>query len=184
MNEQASFLDEEPEADLEIVQRPNAVVRNGGPQLLRGLMLPLCPSSNRYWTQMIMPKKGTSYPILLTSMRHMLSMLRSIQFQSSDAKAYVKTIKELAIQRGFRFMTEKPLRVEVVVCPRDRREIDAHNYEKVLYDALQEAQVYVDDKQIVDSRCRLGPVIKGGRIVISMWEIDHSPDSVLKEAWG
>lgn len=168
---------------VEIVQRPNAVCRDGGPQLLRGLMLPLCPSSNRYWTQMIMPKKGTVWPLYLRSMKELFTKLRSIQFPSTDAKAYVATIKELAIQRGFMFNTDKPLRMDVVVCPRDRREIDAHNYTKVLLDALQEAQVYTNDSQVIDLRTRVGPIIKGGRLVVSMWETQSDPDVVLKEAW-
>lgn len=176
-------LNPEPVVIETIVQRPNAVCRNGGPQLLRGLMLPLCPSSNRYWTQMIMVKKGTTWPVYLRSMKELFTKLRSIQFPSSDAKAYVATIKELAIQRGFMFNTDKPLRMDVVVCPRDRREIDAHNYTKVLLDALQEAQVYTDDSQVIDLRTRVGPIIKGGRLVVSLWETQTDPDAVLKEAW-
>lgn len=174
----------EPEpSPFDIVQRPNAVIRNGGPHLLRGLMLPLCPSSNRYWTQMIMPKKGSTYPIYIRTMREIFSKLRSIQFPSTDAKAYVASIKELAIQRGFMFNTEKPLRIDVVVCPRDKREIDAHNYTKVLLDAFEQAQVYANDSQVIDLRTRVGPIIKGGRLVVSMWEVQSDPNAVLNEAW-
>lgn len=170
-------------AVFDLPQRPNSVIRNGGPQLLRGLMLPLCPSANRYWTQMIMAKKGTTWPVYLPNPRAIFAKLRSIQFPSTDAKAYVKSMKECAIQRGFMFNTEKPLRVDVVVCPRDRREIDAHNYTKVLLDAFQEAGVYMDDSQCIDVRVRVGPIIKGGRLVVSMWEIQSDPDAVLKECW-
>lgn len=189
MNEQASFLDDEPaswpvEAPADISQRPNAVIRNGGPQLLRGLMLPLCPSANRYWTQMMMPKKGSKYPMVLTSMKHMFSMIRSIQFPSSDAKDYVKWMTEYALQKGFRFHSEKPLRMDVVVCPRNRAAIDAHNYSKVLLDAFEQVGVYVDDAQVEDLRVRMGPVIKGGRLVVSLWEISPNHDEVLKDAWG
>lgn len=168
----------------EIVQRPNAVIRNGGPQLLRGLMLPLPPSANAYWRSMPMVKKGTVFPLYIRSFKELYTRIRAITFPSDAAKDYVKTIKELAIQRGFMFNTEKPLRVDIVVCPRDRREVDAHNYEKVLLDAFQQAQVYADDSQIIDVRTRLGPIIKGGRVVVSMCETQHDPDAVLKEAWG
>lgn len=168
----------------EISQRPNAVMKNGGPQLLRGLMIPLCPSANAYWKTSIMPLKGTKYPIVITAPRYLFAKLRSLVFRSKEADTYLKTMTEYAIQRGFRFQTEKDLRVDVVVCPRDRRVIDAHNYTKVLLDILQDIGVYVDDSQVKDLRTRLGPVMKGGKMIISMWEISHDPDATMKEAWG
>lgn len=169
--------------DQPIVQRPNAVLRNGGPQLLRGLMLPLCPSSNRYWRSMPMVKKGTSFPLIIRSFGELYKKVRAITHPSDDARDYIKSIKELAIQKGFMFNTDKPVKVDIVVCPRDRREIDAHNYGKVLLDAFEQAQVFIDDSQAIDVRTRLGPVIKGGRVVVSMWEIQSDPNAVLNEAW-
>lgn len=166
-----------------IVQRPNAVCRGGGPQLLRGLMLPLCPSSNRYWRSMPMVKKGTVFPLYIRSFKELYTKIRAITHPSDDARDYIETIKELAIQKGFMFNSDKPVRLDIVVCPRDRREIDPTNYEKVLLDALEQARVIINDSQCIDVRTRLGPIIKGGRIVVSMWEISHDPDAVLREAW-
>lgn len=170
-------------AVFDLPQRPNSVIRNGGPQLLRGLMLPLCPSANRYWRSMPMVKKGTQFPLYIRSFKELFTKIRATTFPSDDAKAYIKSMKEYAIQRGFMFNTDKPLRVDVVVCPRDRREIDAHNYTKVLLDAFEQAGVVVDDSQCIDVRVRIGPIIKGGRVVVSMWEIQSDPDAVLKECW-
>ena len=155
----------------QIVQRPNAVIKNGGPQLLRGLMLPLCPSSNRYWSSRAVPsKKMPGKYIVLT-------------YPSTDAQKYIKHLGEIAIQRGFRFRTEKPLRMDVLVCPRDRREVDAHNYSKCLCDAMEQVGVYENDSQIQDLRERLGPVIKGGRMIVSLWETEPDRDALLKELW-
>lgn len=165
-------------------QRPNAVIKNGGPQLLRGLMLPLPPSANRYWQQLIMVKKGSKFPIYIPNPRAIYQCLRSMQTPSDDAREYIERIKEAAMQRGFQFFTEKDLRMELLVCPRDRREIDPHNYEKVLLDALQHAGLYHDDKQVKDVRTRLGPVMEGGRVIISLWEVKYDPNVVLREAWG
>lgn len=165
-------------------QRPNAIRRDGGPQLLRGLMLPWCPSENRYWTQMIMAKKGTRFPLLLENYRAMLKMLRSIQFPSTDAKQYIERIKEMSLERRFRFGTEKDLRMELVICPPNRRSIDVHNYSKVVLDALQEAGVYADDSQIKRLTVVEGPIIEDGRIVVSLWEIEHDAQAAFKEAWG
>lgn len=167
----------------EIVQRPNAVITNGGPQRLRGLMLPLPPSANRYWRSMPMVKKGTTFPIYLRSFKEIYSKIRAVTHPSDESRDYISSIKEMAIQRGFMFNLDKPVRIDIVVCPRDRREIDAHNYSKVLLDALEQAQVIIDDSQAIDVRTRLGPIIKGGRVVVSMWEISSDPHAVLKEAW-
>ncbi len=167
----------------DLPQRPNSVIRNGGPQLLRGLMLPLPPSANRYWRSMPMVKKGTQFPLYIRSFRELFTKIRATTFPTDEAKAYIKSMKECAIQRGFMFNTEKPLRVDIVVCPRDRREIDCTNYEKVLLDAFEQAGVYGNDSQCIDVRTRIGPIIKGGRVVVSMWEIQSDPDAVLKECW-
>jgi crossover junction endodeoxyribonuclease RusA len=130
-----------------------------------------------------MIKKGTTFPIYLRSFKEIYSKFRAVTHPSDESRAYVATIKEMAIQRGFMFNLDKPVRIDIVVCPRDRREIDAHNYSKVLLDALEQAQVIIDDSQAIDVRTRLGPVIKGGRVVVSMWEISTDPHDVLKEAW-
>lgn len=167
-----------------IQQRPNAVIKNGGPQLLRGLMIPLCPSANRYWQTLMMIAKGTRFPFVVMSMKTLYKFVRVLNVRSDQSKLYLKTMTEYALQRGFRFHSEKLLRMDVVVCPRNRASIDAHNYTKALLDIFQEIGVYVDDNQVVDLRTRLGPVIKGGKMIISLWEIEHDPDAVMKESWG
>lgn len=166
----------------EIQQRPNAVLTSG-PQLLKGLILPMPPSANRYWRSVLMVVKGTRFPMTASSMQHLYKMVRMMNVPTEEAKAYTQSIGEMALQRGFRFFTAKPLRVDLVVCPRDRRSIDAHNYAKVLLDALEHAGLYEDDAQIEDLRVRMGPVIKGGRVVVSMWEINPNRDEIFKEAW-
>lgn len=177
-------LEPPPAVPAEIVQRPNAVPRNGGPQLLRGLVLPLPPSSNAYWRNVLLPAKGTKFPLYLPNLRVLYKFVRTASVPGEEAKAYCKIIGELAMQKGFQFFTEKDLKIDVLVCPRDRREIDPHNYEKVLFDALEQAGVYHDDKQLKDTRCRLGPVTPGGKVVISLWEINHDANAVYKEVWG
>jgi Holliday junction resolvase RusA-like endonuclease len=169
---------------LETPQRPNAVPRDGGSQLLRGLMVPLCPSSNRYWRIVLMCVKGTKFPLTLTSMREVYKRFRSMNVTSDQSKEYLETMKELALIKRIMFHTSKPLRMDVVVCPFSKRSLDPHNYTKVLLDVFEQVGVYEDDDQVVDLRVRLGPVIKEGRMVISLWEIEPDRDAVLKEAWG
>lgn len=176
--------DSPPLVPSELPQRPNAVLKNGGPQLLRGLMLPLPPSSNAYWRNVLLPMKGLKFPVTAVNLRAMYKMVRTASVPGEEAKDYCKRIEEIAIQKEFRFFTDKDLRIEVLVCPRDRREIDPHNYEKVLYDALEQAGVYQDDKQLKKTSCTLGPVMEGGRVIISLWEMKHDPNEELRKAWG
>jgi crossover junction endodeoxyribonuclease RusA len=170
-------------APTDIVQRPNAVIRNGGPKLLQGLMLPLPPSANAYWINVLLPMKGLKFPVTFYTLQAIYKAIRTASVPGKEAKAYCALIGELALQKSFRFFTTKPLRMDVVVCPRDRREIDAHNYTKVLLDALEQAGVYEDDSQVIDLRTRVGPIIKGGRVVISLLEVSVDPQAVLTEAW-
>ena len=130
-----------------------------------------------------MPGKGSTYPLVIRSPKELFSRLRILMFRSTRAKEYLKSIQELALQKGFSFHTDKPLRMDIVVCPRDRRETDAHNYAKAALDIFQEVGMYEDDVQIVDLRIRLGPVIKGGRMVVSLWEIEPDRQLILNEAW-
>lgn len=164
----------EQQADLlsEIIQRPNSVIRNGGPQLLRGMMLPLSPTMNTYWRRGTVFKKGSKTPL-------------SVTYLSDSAKEYRKLIGEIVLTKRARFLTDKPLRMDVVVCFRDSRHSDLDNRLKGLWDSLQHAGVFCSDEQIKDLRLRAGPIMKGGRMIVSLWEVpDYSPDTVFKEAWG
>lgn len=149
---------------LGIEQRPNAVLRNGGPQLLRGLVLPLPPSKNN-WHHPV-SKGPLAGRMLLTK----------------EARAYKNTIAELAMIKRFRFGTDKPLKITVLVCPRDKRVIDCHNYTGQLFDALQEAHVFEDDNQLEEVSVLLGPVFGGGRIFVSLWTIEPNKQALLSAA--
>lgn len=166
---------EKPVEQLEIpavplIQRPNAVPKDGGPQLLRGLMLPIPPSVNHYWDYRLMrPKHG--------------GRAMPMKYTTAKGKAYQKHIAEIALERGFRFLTTKRLRMDVVVCFADRRTSDLDNRLKVLLDSMMRAEVFDDDGQIDDLRIRRGPLMAGGRVIVSLWEISHDANVVLTEAW-
>lgn len=168
----------------DVVQRPNAIGSAGGPYLLRGLMLPLPPSKNAATRSLPMVKAGTKYPLTLTSFRHMMSIVRAITYPTDVYKDYAKLIREQALDRGFAFGVDCDLWIDIVVCPRDRREVDAHNYHMVLVDALQDAGVYEDDKQIKRITCTLGPIIPKGRVVVSLERYFHQAQAELDRAWS
>jgi crossover junction endodeoxyribonuclease RusA len=91
------------------------------------LILPMPPSSNRYWRTMV-TKRGIA-----------------VTYVSEEAKIYKQLVKDIA---GIDTLIYSDVAVTVKVF-RARRAGDFHNRRKVLYDALQ-GVVYVDDKQIVE----------------------------------
>ena len=176
---------EQPPAEAPLLQRPNAVRgRDGDPVLLNGLMLPLPPSSNRYWKDFLIVKKGTRFPFQVFSMKHLYQMVRHMNAPSPESEEYIERIRQLAMEKRFRFMTERDLEARILVCPRDRRSMDAHNYAKVLLDAFQHAGVYEDDAQVKQCWVGLGPIMEGGRVIVSLREITMDRDALLREFWG
>lgn len=177
-------LTAEPVAPIEFDrrERPNAVLNNGGPQKLRGLFVPWPPSSNRYWRSMPMVKKGTKFPLRLNSFADLYRLIRAITFPSTEAKDYLKRMEEWVLGRKMAFHTTKPLRIELTICPPNRRELDAHNYAKVLLDVLQKVGVYEDDSQIEKTIINLGPIIEGGKVIVSLWEITSDRNQAFNEA--
>lgn len=55
--------------------------------------------------------------------------------------------------------------------PPDRRRRDLSNLLKILEDCLTKCAVWGDDSQVDDGHFTRGPVIKGGRVEIEIWEI-------------
>lgn len=153
----------------DLLQRPNAVIRNGGPQLLRGLILPLPPTMNTYWrSRIIKSRKG---PTFVST------------YVSKDGVKFKERVAEIALQKGMRFLTEKRLMIDAVICMKDRRHSDIDNRIKPLLDALKEAQVFVDDEQFDEVRLRRGPIRKEGMAMISLWEITPDYEQTFTEAW-
>lgn len=129
-----------------------------------------------------MVKKGMPYPLMIHSPKAMMSLIRAIVFPSTEAKKYIKYLQEIALVNKLRFGSQQKIRMDVLVCPRDRREIDAHNFTKVLLDAMEQAGVFVNDSQVEHLTARLGPVVKEGKLVVNMWEFTTDKNELLKAA--
>lgn len=157
------------DAALDTSHRPNAVIRNGGPVLLRGLMLPLPPTMNSFWrTRLVKPRGGPAF---------------ASTYVSDEGKRFKEYVAELALEKGFRFHSDKRLRAEIVVCMRDRRRTDIDNRIKPALDALKDAGTFHDDEQIDELVVKRGPIIKDGRIVVTLIEITPDYDGAFKAAW-
>ncbi len=62
------------------------------------------------------------------------------------------------------------LHVHVIACPPDRRRRDLDNLQKALLDAMQHGGAYLDDSQIDRLDVERGPVVRGGKVIVTITE--------------
>lgn len=134
--------------------------------LINSMVIPMAPTMNTYWrTRVVKPKRGGAF---------------SSTYVSDDGVAYKKAISELMLINQLRFGSKSRLRIEMVVCMRDKRAADIDNRIKPLQDALKEAGVFADDEQVDELIVKRGPIIKDGKIILSVVEITPDYSSLLK----
>ncbi|MFE4112258.1 RusA family crossover junction endodeoxyribonuclease [Kosakonia sp. YIM B13611] len=116
------------------------------------LILPFPPSVNSYWRA---PNKG---PL---KGRHLISEAGR-KFRSEACAAILDQLRRLP-----KPSTELAA-VEILLYPPDSRNRDIDNYNKALLDSLTHAGVWEDDSQVKRLLVEWGPVVKGGRVEISI----------------
>lgn len=116
------------------------------------LILPFPPSVNAYWRA---PNKG---PL---KGRHLISAAGR-KFQSAACAAIIEQLRRLP-----KPSTELAA-VEIPLYPPDERRRDIDNYNKALLDSLTHAGVWEDDRQVKRMLVEWGPVVKGGRVEITI----------------
>ncbi|AGN83580.1 RusA family crossover junction endodeoxyribonuclease [Enterobacter sp. R4-368] len=116
------------------------------------LKLPFPPSVNTYWRA---PNKG---PL---KGRHLISEAGR-KYQSEACAAIIEQLRRLPKP------SSEPASVEVILYPPDVRRRDIDNYNKALFDALTHAGVWEDDSQVKRLLVEWGPVVKGGRVEITI----------------
>lgn len=105
-------------------------------------------------------------------------------YMTPQARAYrIEVSTRVGAQRMRKGLTGR-LRLHAVAHPPDRRARDLDNLHKGLLDALQHAGVYDSDSQIDDLRIVRGDVVKGGKIVVAVVEIDAAADTGWRTALG
>jgi Holliday junction resolvase RusA-like endonuclease len=126
--------------------------------LLNAMALPMPPSANSAWDYRVLYSKEQK--------RWM-----AIKYTTPLYKAYTEEIGWRITAAKSRHWSDNPLRVQVVVCFRDKRVQDIDNRIKPLLDALKTAQLFKDDSQVEELEVRRGPQMDGGRVMLSVWEI-------------
>lgn len=116
------------------------------------LILPFPPSVNTYWRA---PNKGA------LKGRHLISEAGR-KFRSEACAAILDQLRRLP-----KPSTELAA-VEILLYPPDSRNREIDNYNKALLDSLTHAGVWEDDNQVKRMLVEWGPVVKGGRVEISI----------------
>lgn len=90
---------------------------------------------------------------------------------SAEGRKFKKDVAEYVAENRFRKFWDARVSVFILLHPRDRREIDIDNRMKPTLDALQDAGVFNNDKQVDIAIIKRANIIKGGRAVVYVEEI-------------
>ena len=117
------------------------------------LQIPCPPSINSYHRHTYASKKK-----------------RVIRYVDKPGREFVAAVKQIVERENVpSFGADKLACLIDVHLPTERG--DHHNREKPILDALEDAGVYDDDKQVVDLRVRRRHVVHGGRCHVTLWRL-------------
>lgn len=116
--------------------------------MTRTYELPYPPSVNHYW-------RRVGWRTLI----------------SREGRRYRKEVVALLAAQRARPLNGR-LFVRVTVFPPDGRRRDLDNVQKALLDALQQGGAFHDDSQIEELVIKRGAVIRGGKTIVEITEID------------
>ncbi|WP_407570713.1 RusA family crossover junction endodeoxyribonuclease [Deinococcus altitudinis] len=116
------------------------------------------PSLNHYWRHMILKTpKGPQVRVHI----------------SKEGRDYRRSVVYQIEQAGYpRTPIGARLAVALTLYPPDRRRIDIDNRIKAGLDALTHAGVWADDSLIDRLTVQRGPVVKGGRVAVTITALD------------
>lgn len=93
-----------------------------------------------------------------------------VRYLTQDGDEYHKLVRDTLLElRAWHHSTAR-IGYRLLVCPA-REGNDISNRIKVLEDALKTGGLYIDDVQIDEVWVRRGPIVKGGIVRISLWEV-------------
>lgn len=81
-----------------------------------------------------------------------------------------KTIKDEMLDIGI----TAPVKISIECHMPDRRRRDLDNLQKAAFDALTKAGFWQDDQQVDDYRVKRMPIVKGGRLELTITELESA----------
>jgi Holliday junction resolvase RusA-like endonuclease len=94
---------------------------------------------------------------------------RVVVYVTKAGKRFQREVKQIILANGCPSFGKKKVAIFMIV-HLPTRAGDHHNREKPLLDALEEANVFDNDKQVVDLRIVKGHPVQGGRCDVTIWE--------------
>lgn len=93
---------------------------------------------------------------------------------STEGKQYRDMVADVIKQEMLDIGLTSQLKVRIECHMPDRRHRDLDNLQKAAFDALTKAGFWVDDVQVVDYRVVKMPVVKGGRLELTITELESA----------
>lgn len=91
---------------------------------------------------------------------------------SAEGLAYRQSVSQIITSGRLDIRTESPLKIRIECHMPDRRRRDLDNLQKAAFDALTKAGFWLDDVQVVDYRVVKMPIVKGGRLELTITELE------------
>ena len=124
-------------------------------------ILPMPPSVNHYWSKAVRRSKGRTYV-------HVYLSARAVKFRNE----VIAQVADIAQLNGSIRTHNGRIKAVVMLHGATKRSYDVDNFMKGIGDALTHSRVYQDDSQIDELVVKRGEVIKGGRAVVELYEIE------------
>jgi Holliday junction resolvase RusA-like endonuclease len=141
-------------------------------KLLVRTTLPLPPTTNNLYGSKIVSSKQRD------AEGH--RRLYAIRYLTEEGEEYHRLVKDKLLELRAWHHSANRIGYRLLVCPA-RQGNDISNRIKVLEDALKTGGLYVDDEQIDEVWVRRGPIVAGGIVRISLWEV--RPDYNANLRW-
>lgn len=93
---------------------------------------------------------------------------------STEGKQYRELVADVIKQEMLDVGVTSPLKLRIECHMPDRRRRDLDNLQKAAFDALTKAGFWMDDVQVVDYRVVKMPIVKGGRLELTITELESA----------
>ena len=91
---------------------------------------------------------------------------------SKEGEAYRDRVAEIIKNQMLDIGITSPVKIRIECHMPDRRRRDLDNLQKAAFDALTKAGFWRDDQQVDDYRVKRMPLVKGGRLELTITELE------------
>lgn len=95
-------------------------------------------------------------------------------YLSPDGRKYKEDVADYLVANQIPKFGDKPLKISMILRPRDKRKTDIDNRIKCVLDALESAGLFDDDYQVEDLHIVRGEPIKGGKMLVIVEAVNEA----------